>query len=538
MYTILILRQDSLYLAYNVIRVVALPMIMFTAVGTALCSLVIRKLTGEQSDLGLGLTEDNLPLSTLIQRVMLLVTVILFLFNYMITWQFHTRMARDNALVTINELCFNAEQTYLQSGGNTDILAGHLCEQYDDDYIFLLREGYSVRMFSGGKEIPIDPKDARFFREQAGEESFTVSLKSFDEIQVLGNRSVIDDSVSVSVMCNTERVYLERDNQVIESTLSDILLFAVFYVLVVILAERLVVANLKRVNDSLGKITAGNVNEEVWVRTSSEFSELSDDINQTVSTLRGYIHDAENKMKNELKLAASIQDSALPKNFHLPYGNLDLYAMMVPARDVGGDFYDFFSISSSKLCLVIADVSGKGVPASLFMMRAKTSIKYFARNGNSPAELLANVNNALCEDNDTDMFVTVWLGILDLDTGLMRCANAGHEYPVLMRSEGEYELLKKKHSLMLATYENIVVNEYEIQFAPGDRLFVYTDGVPEAVNEKNEQYGTARMTEQLNKLKNRDQQHMLEGMLQDIRNYSGTAEQFDDITMLGFTFNL
>ena len=209
---------------------------------------------------------------------------------------------------------------------------------------------------------------------------------------------------------------------------------------------------------------------------------------------------------------------------------------MTPAKQVGGDFYDFFYIGLDQLALVIADVSGKGVPAALFMMRAKTAIKNFARSGMGPAELLENVNNTLCEGNDAEMFVTVWLGILDLNTGMMRCANAGHEYPAVMRAGGDYELLKDRHGLVLAEFENIKMKEYELQLNDGDRVFVYTDGVPEAVNEKLEQYGTDRMTAKLNRLKEMKQEQVLEEMLRDIRNFAGSAEQFDDITMLSFTY--
>ena len=240
--------------------------------------------------------------------------------------------------------------------------------------------------------------------------------------------------------------------------------------------------------------------------------------------------------RTEMDLAARIQASALPENFDLPTEKAELYALMIPARQVGGDFYDFFFTGPDQLCLVIADVSGKGVPASLFMMRAKTAIKYYARSGQGPAKLLKSVNSALCEENAAVMFVTVWLGMLDLKTGLMRCCNAGHEYPAVMRAGGQYELLKDVHGMMLGTFEDNSLTEYEIKLNPGDRLFVYTDGVPEAMNENKQQYRTDRIVEQLNRLKESDQKTILSGVLQDIRTFAGTTEQFDDITMLGLTY--
>ena len=150
------------------------------------------------------------------------------------------------------------------------------------------------------------------------------------------------------------------------------------------------------------------------------------------------------KSKQELEFARTIQDSALPHNFTFPRNDLEIYASMDPAKEVGGDFYDFFFVDANKICLVIADVSGKGIPAALFMMRSKTIIRSFAESGNSPSEIFRLANNGLCEGNTTNMFVTVWLGIVDLETGHMVCSNAGHEFPIIRHGDGDYELYKQK----------------------------------------------------------------------------------------------
>jgi serine phosphatase RsbU (regulator of sigma subunit) len=209
---------------------------------------------------------------------------------------------------------------------------------------------------------------------------------------------------------------------------------------------------------------------------------------------------------------------------------------MDPAKEVGGDFYDFFFVSQNRLAMVIADVSGKGIPAALFMMRAKTAIRGLAESGRDPAEILYRANNTLCEGNDAEMFVTVWLGIIDLSTGQMKCANAGHEYPVLMRAGGDYELLKDKHGLALAAMEGVKFKEYELQINPGDRLFVYTDGIPEAIDEKVEQYGAERLVRVLNAVKDASMQDVLPAVRRDIADFVGNADQFDDITMLGLVY--
>ena len=536
MYAVLLFRQDIISIAYSVVRTAALPMIAFTAAGLSLCSAVIRKLSGEPFRFSLHLPKSKAPLSIQFQRALLTVIAAVFLFNFAMDWHLNTRAVRNEAENDFSIQLYNISQAW-EKTRNTEDFRQALCTDFIANYSYTLAENGEASLYIIGlAPEPLNTEDTALLLAQPENELFTVPLSAWMNMQLLGMRRELAPGLSLYVLRLVDAVYMNRDNQMIEGTLSDILLFSLLYILLVFLVDRLVLRNLKHVNISLGGITAGNLEEKVSVRSSPEFSELSDDINKTVDALRGYIHAAEKKMEDELKLAAAIQDSALPKNFAFPSGHIELHALMIPARKVGGDFYDFFSLGPGRLCLVIADVSGKGVPASLFMMRAKTSIKYYARSGNSPKELLTNVNSTLCEDNDADMFVTVWLGILELDSGLLRCANAGHEYPAVMRAGGDYELMKDKHGMMLGSLENIPVREYEVRLRPGDRFFVYTDGVPEAMNEKTEQYTTARMIDRLNGLKNLGQKQLLEGMLQDVRNFAGTAEQFDDITMLGFTY--
>ena len=186
--------------------------------------------------------------------------------------------------------------------------------------------------------------------------------------------------------------------------------------------------------------------------------------------------------------------------------------------------------------MVMADVSGKGVPAALFMMASKIILQSCAMLGQSVVDIMTKTNEAICSNNQVNMFITVWVGILEISTGRLTAANAGHEYPVLMRAGGDYELYKDSHGLVLAAMEGVRMREYEIQLDPGDRLLVYTDGVPEAINEKEEAYGAERLVTRLNELMRTPQQRTLEGVLQDIRNFAGEAEQFDDITMLGITY--
>ena len=191
----------------------------------------------------------------------------------------------------------------------------------------------------------------------------------------------------------------------------------------------------------------------------------------------------------------------------------------------------------NKLAVVIADVSGKGIPAALFMMRAKTTIRGLAENGQSPSQILYRANNTLCEGNDAEMFVTAWIGIIDLSTGKMQCANAGHEYPALMRAGGDYEYVKDKHGLVLAAMEDTNFKEYELELYAGDKLFVYTDGIPEALNTQVEQYGPDRLLTALNRVRDVSMEEALPAVRKDIADFAAGADQFDDITMIGFVYN-
>ena len=239
------------------------------------------------------------------------------------------------------------------------------------------------------------------------------------------------------------------------------------------------------------------------------------------------------KAEAELELASSIQESALPNVFPaFPDRNeFELYAIMNPAKEVGGDFYDFFLIDDDHLCMVIADVSGKGVPASLFMMTSKTTIDNVAMLESSPEEILTKANEAICANNKMDMFVTVWLGILEISTGKLTAANAGHEYPFIMKN-GKFEVFKDKHGMAVGVMDGIKYKEYTVDLSPGDCILVYTDGVAEANNKKKELFGIERIQDALDSCKSNDCKDIITKVRTDIDEFADGATQFDDITML------
>ena len=205
---------------------------------------------------------------------------------------------------------------------------------------------------------------------------------------------------------------------------------------------------------------------------------------------------------------------------------------MDPAKEVGGDFYDFFLIDDDHLALVMADVSGKGVPGALFMMASKIILQTYAMQGGTPSEILSRANKAICSNNTMEMFVTVWLGILEISTGKLTAANAGHEYPVIKRADGTFELYKDRHGFVIGGMDGVKYRGYDLEMKPGDKLFLYTDGLPEATDKEEEMFGTERMIEALNEHQEDTPDKILADVRKEVDKFVGSAEQFDDLTML------
>ena len=329
--------------------------------------------------------------------------------------------------------------------------------------------------------------------------------------------------------------------------LLEILVFGLLFLLLSILLKKKVVHNIVRVNDSLHQITAGNLEEKVDVRETVEFDILSDDINKTVDRLKGYITEAEERIDRDLAVAKAIQTSILPTHFPAfpDKKEFELYAGMKAAKEVGGDFYDFFMIDETTLGFLIADVSGKSIPGAMFMMRAKTVIKEMALQGLPPGEVMTAANRKLCEGNDAGMFVTVWMGFLDIGTGIVHAVNAGHNPPLLIR-DGRAEYLKLKPSMIMGTFDIARYQEHTFTLEPGDILYLYTDGVTEAENTDAAYYGEEKLQKLLsfgNKTSDPSEENCIAEAVcrmveKDLSMYTKGAEQSDDITMLCIRFNI
>ena len=338
----------------------------------------------------------------------------------------------------------------------------------------------------------------------------------------------------LAAMPESEATFM-RDASLYTSIFMQIIIFATLFVFIYVLIKRVIIRNLEKINDTLGRITKGDLNVTVDVRTSQEFSSLSDDINSTVTTLKRYIAEAAARIDKELEYAKQIQLSALPTNFPLDE-EYEIYAQMIAAKEVGGDFYDFYELNDTTVAILAADVSGKGIPAAMFMMTAKTIIKDLAESGIAVNDIFTKANAKLCENNESGMFVTAWMGILDITTGKMQYANAGHNPPLLKKANGEFEYLRTRAGFVLAGMEGVRYRVGEMTLSPGDRLFLYTDGVPEATNIENKLYGEDRLLDFMNKNASAKATDILPMLKANIDEFVGEAPQFDDITMLMFDY--
>ena len=309
-----------------------------------------------------------------------------------------------------------------------------------------------------------------------------------------------------------------------------------------LLAGRRIVKPLNTITERISEITGDNLEfrMEDGYRTGDEVEVLAKSFSDLTEKTRDYIDQVtavtaeKERIGTELHVAREIQKGMLPGIFP-PYperSEFDLYAVMDPAKEVGGDFYDFFLVDNDHLAMVMADVSGKGIPAALFMMVSKSILKNNAMLGKSPAEILSAANETICSNNKMQMFVTVWMGILEISTGKITAANAGHEYPAVMRAGEGFTLLKDRHGFVVGGMEGMRYKEYEIDLHPGDKLFLYTDGVPEATNAAQELFGTDRMVTALNSAAEGSARDVLVNVRKSVDEFVKDAEQFDDLTML------
>ncbi len=356
-------------------------------------------------------------------------------------------------------------------------------------------------------------------------------------------------AIQDSINDNTNKVVTSVE-QGVRTVIQSILVITALILIIVTLmtgnSSKRISDPLKKLEKDVQQISEGNLDQRTTVSTNDEIGSLAKSFNHMTDSLQIYIENLkevtarEERIAMELSVATNIQASMLPDNFDIfpAESGISLYATMDPAKEVGGDFYDFFYVDDDHLALVMADVSGKGVPAALFMVVSKTLLKNRTQTGGGTLEeIVQNVNDTISAENKENLFVTVWIAIIELSTGKGVALNAGHEHPAIKRANGQYELIEYDHSPAVGIMEGIPFMQHEFQINPGDTIFVYTDGVPEATNKDNELFGPERMIEALNNNTDKSMRELLPAMKEAIDTFVGEAPQFDDITMMGFYYN-
>ncbi len=340
----------------------------------------------------------------------------------------------------------------------------------------------------------------------------------------------------------------DQTNHLMYNTEVLIMLLIVFAIIIALIhsfnLSNNIVQPITRLTEEVKKVQGDSLDFNWTMDTGDETQLLAESFGSLTERMKQYIDHIQHitaereKISAELSLAERIQYSALPHTFP-PFperSEFDLYASMDPAREVGGDFYDFFLIDDDHLALVIADVSGKGIPGALFMMTSMVMIRNNAMAGLPVDVILHKTNIGICRNNSEEMFITVWMGILEISTGIMTCANAGHEYPMIKKPDGTFELYKDKHGLVIGAMEGVKYTSYQLKLETGTKLFVYTDGVPEATNIDKKLFGTDRALEALNNDPDASPEVLLKNVTSAIDEFVGPAEQFDDVTMLAIEY--
>jgi len=349
----------------------------------------------------------------------------------------------------------------------------------------------------------------------------------------------VTEGYYITSAISSDEAYLTRNTTFFINTFLEILVFTLIFILVYVNISKLIVNKVENINTSLKEITNGNLNVTLSTKDTKEFNDLSRGINATVDALKNSIIEEKNRNERELAFAKNIQSSVIPSTFPAfpRRKDFDIYASMVPAREVGGDFYDFYLTHHNIFNFNIADVSGKGIPAAMFMMRAKTELRSLTEAGVEIKEVFNRSNDALYEGNDQGMFVTAWQAKVDLENGLVSFVNAGHNPPLIKHKDGKFEFIKQNKNFVLAGFPSLTYKIDNIKLLPGDIIFLYTDGITEATNSNNELYGESRLLDTLNRREYESCKDVIDSIKENVDEFVGEAIQFDDMTMLCFKYN-
>ena len=501
---------------------------MIASVGATVAVVLIEYLVHEHKK------PDTQPASAPIRKTFQKWLILLMTVSFFIVLVFMYRLLSEqdsqNARLLLREKSRDiARQVSLSKVGEyyADLQFGN------SGYVILLEDGVVKK--SGKSQLE------GMTAEQLGIDSESLSLRKMFIISIDGVRGACtlnksNDIFVLAFLPETE-IYAERNRNASLLLAELLLIFVIIFFAVALVVRENVVRKIVDVNDSLAKIRAGDLEERVDVAKNTEFAELSLGINNTVDVLKETMDEIALRNHKELEFAREVQRSVLPRydefvSYGMPF---EICGDMKAAREVGGDFYDYFLIGDDKIGFVIADVSGKGIPAALLMMTAKTLVKNVVLGSQNPTEALDYANKQLCINNEKSMFVTLWLGILDFKDGVLEFANAAHNPPILKKAgQPSFYMDHKKYkrSLMLGAMEETIYRNNRISFESGDLLFLYTDGVTEATNKNEELYGEERLQRCIEKNYTLSPEELMKAVHEDIDRFVDGAEQFDDITMV------
>lgn len=449
------------------------------------------------------------------------------------------------------DVVFERLLTVLNSTTNEDMLFILVPEEDGVVVIFGLSGDESFRP-SLGTVYPRDEADETIILPSVlkGEGSTGVNLLKHNDgiFKLCSWAPIYDDGGNVVAFVEIESEVSAVLNRFLNQTLRhpfiySIAIFSILLLVVMHMIRKLVTKPVTILTDYVASYRNGKFAEKRKpIKGNHEITYLASSFDEMIGKMNDYVKASNEAAKEtehietELGIARRIQYSMLNSEFP-EAEEYSLYAFMNPAAYIGGDFYDFFLLDEDHLAMVIADVSGGSVSGAMFMMRAMTNIKNWTKMLADPAKILSEVNNELCTHNDEGMFVTAWIGILTISTGEVLCANAGHEYPMIKRKDGKFEFLKDDHGLVLGGFPDMVYSNYTIELKNGDVLFVYTDGVPECLNENEEQFGEDRMLINVNE-NSKDTPNVIIGdMFDALTQFMGKRPQYDDITMLCIKYN-
>ena len=525
--------------AFRVVRACSIPMISCNAIAVALASFAMARALGHELAIG----SDKPPVTRKIQNGLLTVVTACLAVTIAFTAFLQRSISRSQAASTLSLAASDTVADLRQAVRFADELPDRARLAVGARHV-----GYEgmVAILTGEGSLLATRTDARMASEDT--QRLWAAVSSVPEGK-LGRVELVENeyfllwdrasSLRIVALLPVSEAELAGQVAVLLATFMEELVLAALFAGVYLLVRRSVVADVELTNLTLALITAGDLEQRVDVRDSKEFDALSDGINATVESLSDAIAAEAARIDRDLATAKAIQEGALPRTFP-PFPEIsafDVYASMTPAREVGGDFYDFFLVGENTLCFLVADVSGKGIPASLFMMAAKTQIANNVAAGMSLAEALQTANWHLCQGNEAGMFVTVWAALLDYQTGELTYVNAGHN-PPLLRHGGTWQWLRKRNGLFMGAFDTAKYREATLMLSAGDELFLYTDGVNEAFSATEEQYGEDRLEAFLSSHANLHPHALVDALGDDLARWASGAEQSDDITMMALEFGV